>query len=63
MNVVEDVILLMIYPTKLCVPNKTKYKNVKVFNMITNINEVKTTLKHFSCDWKFKLKSPTCNSN
>ena len=50
MNVVEDVILLMIYPTKLCVPNKTKYKNVKVFNMITNINEVKTTLKHISCD-------------
>ena len=35
---------------KICVPKKTKDVNVKVFNMITNKNEVKTMEKHISCD-------------
>ena len=42
--------------TKICVPKKTKDINVKVFNMITNKNEVKTMTKHiqyYYCKCKF----------
>ena len=31
---------------KICVSKKTKGKNVKVLNMITNKNEAKTMTKH-----------------
>ena len=31
--------------TEMCVPSKTKGKNLKVFNMITRINEAKTMIK------------------
>ena len=48
---------------KICVSNKTKDIKVKVFNMISNRNEVKTMIKHISCDCKCKLDSSTCNSN
>ena len=48
---------------KICVPSKTKYLNVKVFNMITNKSEAKTMVKHISCDFKCKFNSTTCNSN
>ena len=47
----------------LCVPKETKYRNAKVFNMITNRNEAKTRTKHISCDCKCKFNSTTCNSN
>ena len=49
--------------TKICVPSKTKYVNVKVFNMIVKGNKTKTLVKQFSCDCKCKLNSSTCNSN
>ena len=42
--------------TKICVKNKTKDVNVKVFKMITNRKEARTLVKHISCDCK-------CNSN
>ena len=42
---------------KICVPNKTKDVNVKVFNMITNKREAKTLRKHISCDCKCKCNS------
>ena len=35
----------------ICIPSKMKDVNVKVFNMITNRNEVKTLLKRISCDY------------
>ena len=38
-------------------------RHVKVFNMIANKNEAKTTTKHVSCDCKCKFNSTTCNSN
>ena len=41
--------------SKLCVPEKAKYINVKAFNMITNKIEAKTMAKHISCDRKCKL--------
>ena len=49
--------------TKICVPSKTKDVNVKLFNMLTNRNETRAILKHFSCDFKCKFNSSTCNSN
>ena len=33
-------------PNKECVPNKTEYLNLSMFNMITGINESKTLTKH-----------------
>ena len=49
---------------KICVEKKTtKEINVKVLNIITNINEAKTMTKHISCDCKCKFNSTTCNSN
>ena len=43
--------------TKICVPNKTENVDVKVFNMITGINETKTFTKDVSCDWNCKFDS------
>ena len=59
----EVVIQLMTYLQKLCVLNKIKSVNVKVFNILTKINDAKTLIKHISCDFKCKLHSATYNSN
>ena len=40
--------------TKIIVPSKTKDINVKLFNIVTRINEAKTLVKHISCDCKCK---------
>ena len=48
---------------KICVRNKTKDVNVKVFNMITNRNEAKTLVKLISCNCKCEFNSTTCNSD
>ena len=48
---------------KKCVPKETKDIKVKVFNMITNKNEVKPMTKHVSCNCNYKFSSTTCNSN
>ena len=54
--------LLMTYLRKY-VPSKIKDINVKVFNLISKKNEVKTLVKHISRDCKCKFNSITCNSN
>ena len=41
--------------TYLCVPIKIEDLNVSVFNMITGINESKTSTKHISCQCKCRL--------
>ena len=46
-----------------CIPNKTEDLNLRVFNMITGINEWKTLTKHISCKCKYKLDGTKCNSN
>ena len=46
---------------KICVPSETKEVNVKVFNMITRINEAKSLVKHISYDCICKFDSTTCN--
>ena len=56
-NAVDD------FFARICIPSDTTDKNVKVFNMITRTNEVKTLLKHISCDCKCKFNRPACNSS
>ena len=46
-------------PNGSCVLNKTKDINIKVFNMITRINQVKTLVKHISFDFDHTV----CNLN
>ena len=48
---------------KICVPSKTKDINLKAFNMITNRNQGKTSVKHISFDCICRFNSPTFNSN
>ena len=48
---------------KVCVPSKTRNVNVKVFNMITRINQAKTLVKYLSCDCKCRFNSTACNIN
>ena len=46
---------------KVCLPNKTEYLNLSVFNMITAINESKTSTKHISCKCKCRFDRRKCN--
>ena len=48
---------------KICVANKTENINLKVFKMITRINESKTLKKQVSCECKLKFDGRKCNSN
>ena len=50
-NAVDDL------STKIGIPRKTKDLNVNVFDTTTRINEVKTLVKHISCDCKCKFNS------
>ena len=47
----------------ICVLSKAKCINVKVFTMITRINEARIFSKHISYNCKCKFNSSTCNSN
>ena len=55
-NVVDDFLSI-----KICVPSKTKDVNVKVFNMLTRINELKNLEKHILCDCECKFNSAIWN--
>ena len=57
----EVVALLM--ASKICVPDKRKSVNFKVFNMLTKINEAKKMIKHILCNCKCEFNSTDCNSN
>ena len=48
---------------KVCGPSKTEDLNLRVFNMITGINESKILTKHVSCKCKCKFDSRKCNLN
>ena len=50
----------MIYLQKY-VSSGTKDVNIKVFNMITRINEAKTLVKHISYDYKCKFENTVRN--
>ena len=47
---------------EICSPSKTEDVNVKVFNMITGINEPGTLIKHISYNCKGKFYGIKCNS-
>ena len=49
--------------TKIYVSSGTKDVNIKVFNMITRINEAKTLVKHISFDYKCKFENTARNSD
>ena len=44
-------------PDRIYVTNKKKAVNLKVFNMITRINESKSSMKHISSNYKYRIDS------
>lgn len=48
---------------KIWVPNKTDGVNLKVFKVITEINELETIINHISCKFISKFCIRKCNSN
>ena len=52
----------MVISNKLCVPNKAEDLNLYIFNMITEINESKTLIKHIPCECKCKFGGRKCNA-
>ena len=46
-NTVDD-----LFKKKICISSETKVVKIKIFNMITRINEAKTLVKHLSWDGK-----------
>ena len=47
---------------KVRVPNKTEDLNLRLFNIITGINESQTLTKHISCKCKCRFNRRKCNS-
>ena len=47
---------------RICVLNKVKNINVKVFNLILGANETKFLVQHESCECKCGLNESVCNS-
>ena len=45
-----------------CVPNKVKNVNVKVFNLMSGVNETRFLVQHESCECKCGLNESVCNS-
>ena len=62
-DVLEVVVLLMTYLIKYVFSNETGNLNLSVFNMITGINESKTSTKYISCKFKCKFDVRKCNSD
>ena len=51
------------WSNKVCVSSKTKDLNLRVFHVITGINESKTLASHISCECECKFDERKCNSN
>ena len=47
---------------KLCIPDMVKNINVKVFNLMSRINETRQILWHETCKCVCRLTSTVCNS-
>ena len=45
------------------VPNKTEHLNLSVFNIVTEINQSKTSTKHISCNYECKFDGRKCKLN
>ena len=48
---------------KICIPDIIKKINVKVFNLISTMNEIKQILWHETCKCVCKLSNAICNTN
>ena len=48
---------------KVCVPNKTEYLNLNIFNIFTGISKSKALTNHISCECKCKFNGRKCNLN
>ena len=48
---------------KVCVPNKTEDLNLRLFNIITEINVSKALTKHVSCECNCRFDGRKCNSD
>ena len=46
----------------ICVPNKVKNMNIRVFNLMSALNETRFLVQHESCECKCGLKESVCNS-
>ena len=51
-----------ILPCRIYLPNKVEDVNLKIFNMIKEINESKTFAEHISCECKSEFNGRECNS-
>ena len=47
---------------RVCVRNKVKNMNVKVFNLMSWVNETKPLVQHQSYEYKCRLNDSVCNS-
>ena len=46
---------------RICVPNKVKNMNVKVFNLMSGVNETIFSVEHESCESKCRLNENVYN--
>ena len=46
---------------RICFSNETEEVNLKVFNMITQINESNRSMKNVSCDLRCSFNGEKCN--
>ena len=47
---------------QVCVPNKVKNMNLKVFNLMLRVNETRLLVQNESCECKCGLNKSVCNS-
>ena len=47
---------------QVCLPNEVKHRNVKVFNLMSKINETRSLVQHESFKCKCGLNESVCNS-
>ena len=47
---------------RVCVPNKVKSMNVKVFKLVSGVYETRFIVQHESCKYKCRLNENACNS-
>ena len=49
--------------SRVCIPNKVKNMNLKVFNLVSGVNETRFIVQYKSCECKCGLNKSVCNSN
>ena len=48
--------------SQVCVPNKVKNMNLKVFNLVSRVNETRYLVQYDSYECKCRLNESVCNS-